>query len=133
MILPYEKIAYGWMAGWPYRRTCFQQCSTVYTLITMGVTRCLQPQHYNCGMYVTTAYVCSSNKSKNVLKFLRKYINTHGHPRNLQMDQATGFFSNEIQNFCNYEGHQISSKGSSRNGNGRTNNCVDKNYVLTCL
>ena len=51
-----------------------------------------------------SAYVCSSNKSKNVLKFLRKYINTHGHPRKLHMDQATGFFSKEIQNFCNYEG-----------------------------
>ena len=32
-----------------------------------------------------SAYFCSSNKSKNVLKFLRKYINTHGHPRKLHM------------------------------------------------
>ena len=54
-----------------------------------------------------SAYVCSSNKSKSVLKFLRKYINTHGHPRKLHMDQATGFFSNEIQNFCNYEGIEL--------------------------
>ena len=46
-----------------------------------------------------SAYVHSSIKSENVLKFLRKYINTHGHPRKLHMDQATGFFSNEIQNF----------------------------------
>ena len=54
-----------------------------------------------------SAYVCSSNKSKNVLKFLRKYINTHGHPRKLHMDRATGFFSKEIQNFCNYEGFEL--------------------------
>ena len=54
-----------------------------------------------------SAYVCSSNKSKNVLKVLRKYINTHGHPRKLHMDQATGFFSNEVQNFCNYEGIEL--------------------------
>ena len=39
-----------------------------------------------------SAYVCSSNKSKNVLKFLKKYINTHGHPKKLYMDQLTGFF-----------------------------------------
>ena len=43
-----------------------------------------------------SAYVCSSNNSKNVFKFPRKYINTHGHPRKLHMDQATGFFSKEI-------------------------------------
>ena len=54
-----------------------------------------------------SAYVCSSNKSKSVLKFLRKYINTHGHPRKWHMDQATEFFSNEIQNFCNYEGIEL--------------------------
>ena len=54
-----------------------------------------------------SAIVCSSNKSKNVSKFLRKYINTNGQPRKLHMDQATGFFSNEIQNFCNYEGIEL--------------------------
>ena len=54
-----------------------------------------------------SAYDCSTNKPKNLLKFLRKYINTHGHPRKLHMGQATGFFSNEIQNFCNYEGIEL--------------------------
>ena len=53
------------------------------------------------------ANVCSSNKYKNVIKFLRKYIDTHGHPRKLHMDQAAGFFSNENQNFCNYEGIEL--------------------------
>ena len=58
-----------------------------------------------------SAIVCSSKKSKNVLKFLRKNINTHGHPRKLHMDQATGFVSNEILNFCNYKGiEQIKSQ-----------------------
>ena len=33
-----------------------------------------------------SAYVCSYKKTKNVLKFLRKYINTHEHPRKLHMD-----------------------------------------------
>ena len=61
-----------------------------------------------------SAYVCSSNKSKNVLKFLRKYINTNGHPRKLHMDQATGFFSNEIQNECRpFQRHSIVSTGCS--------------------
>ena len=48
-----------------------------------------------------SAYVFSSNKPKNVLKFLRKHIDIHGHPRKPHMDQASEFFSNEILNFCN--------------------------------
>ena len=54
--------------------------------------------HY---LHWPSAYVCSSNESKIELKFLRKYINTHGHPSKLHTDQPTGFFSNKIQNFCN--------------------------------
>ena len=82
------------------------------------------------------AYVCSSNKSKNVLKFLRKYINTHGHPRKLHMDQATGFFSNEIQNFCNYEGIElIKSPVRDHRATGLVERTIGpiKNYVLTYL
>ena len=83
-----------------------------------------------------SAYVCSSNKSKTVLKFLRKYINPHGHPRKLHMDQATGFFSNEIQNFCNYEGIELI-KSPVRDHRAtrmvkRTIGSI-KNYVLTYL
>ena len=55
----------------------------------------------------SSAYVFSSNKSKNVLKFLRKYINTHGHSRKLHMDQAAGFFSKDILKFCNYAGNEF--------------------------
>ena len=43
-----------------------------------------------------SAYVCSSNISKNVFKFLKKYIATNGHPRKLHMDQGSGLFSNKI-------------------------------------
>ena len=83
-----------------------------------------------------SAYVCSSNKSKNVLKFLMKYINTHGHPRKLHMDQATGFFSNEIQNFCNYEGIElIKFPVRDHRATGMVERTIGsiKNYVLTYL
>ena len=83
-----------------------------------------------------SAYVCSSSKSKNVLKFLRKYINTHGHPRKLHMDQATGFFSNDIQNFCNYEGIElIKSPVKDHRAAGMVKKTIGstKNYVLTYL
>ena len=83
-----------------------------------------------------SAYVCSSNKSKNVLKFLRKYINTHGHPRKLHMDQATGFFSNKIQNFCNYKGIELlKSLVKDHRATGMVERAIGsiKNYVLTYL
>ena len=83
-----------------------------------------------------SAYVCSSNKSKNVLKFLRKYKNTHGHPWKLHMDQATGFFSNDIQNFCNYEGIElIKSPVKDHRATGMVERTIGsiKNYVLTYL
>ena len=83
-----------------------------------------------------SAYVCSSNKSKSVLKFLMKYINTHGHPRKLHMDQATGFFSNEIRNFCNYEGIELNkSPIRDHRATGMVERNIEsiKNYVLTYL
>ena len=83
-----------------------------------------------------SAYVCSSNKSKNVIKFLRKYINTHGNPRKLHMDQPTGFFSYEIQLFCNYEGIElIKSPVKDHRAMGMVERTIEsiKNYVLTYL
>ena len=83
-----------------------------------------------------SAYVCLSNKSKNVLNFLRKYINTHGHPRKLHMDQAFGFFSNEIQSFCNYEGIElIKSSVKDHRATGIVKRTIGsiKNYLLTYL
>ena len=44
----------------------------------------------------SSAYICSSNKSKIVLKFVRKNIITHGQTKKLQKDQAAGFFSKDI-------------------------------------
>ena len=79
-----------------------------------------------------SAYVCSSNKSKDVLKFLRKYINTHGHPRKLHMD----FFSNCIQSLCNYGGIElIKSPVKDHRATGMVERTIGsiKNYVLTYL
>ena len=72
-------------------------------------------------LYWPSAYVCSSNKSKNVLKFLKKYINTHGHPRKLHRDQAAGFFSKKqfkLLLLRGYRTYKIPGKGSSRNWYG---------------
>ena len=83
-----------------------------------------------------SAFVCSSNKSKNVLKFLRKYINTHGHPTKLHIDQATGFFSSDIQNFCKYEDNElIKSPVRDHCPTGMIERTIGsiKNYVLTYL
>ena len=43
------------------------------------------------------ASVCSSNNSRIVLKFLRKYIATHRHSLKPQMDQASWFFSKKSE------------------------------------
>ena len=34
-------------------------------------------------------------------------MDTHGHPSKLHMDQASGYFLNEILSFCNYEGIEL--------------------------
>ena len=52
------------------------------------------------------------------------------------MDQATGFFSNEIQNFCNYEGIElIKSPVRDHRATGMVERTIGsiKNYVLTYL
>ena len=52
------------------------------------------------------------------------------------MDQATGFFSNEIQNFCNYEGMElIKSPVRDQRATGMVERTIGsiKNYVLTYL
>ena len=84
----------------------------------------------------SSAYVYSSNKSKKVLKFLKKYINTHWHPRKLHMDQSTVFFSNEIQKFFNYEGIDfLKSPVRDHRATGMVKRTIGsiKNYVLTYL
>ena len=52
------------------------------------------------------------------------------------MDQATGFFSNEIQNFCNYEGIElIKSPVKDHRATGMVERTIGsiKSYVLTYL
>ena len=124
-----RKLFCWWMAAWPYRRTCHQQYWTDYTttILKKDVGDTYVPRERNdlvqLDFWVPLTYVhgrkkyllmatdifshwpsacaCSSNKSKKVLRFLRKYINTHSHVRKLHMDQAAGFFSKDIPNFCN--------------------------------
>ena len=52
------------------------------------------------------------------------------------MNQATGFFSNDIQNFCNYEGIElIKSPVKDHRATGKVEKTIGsiKNYVLTYL
>ena len=52
------------------------------------------------------------------------------------MDQATGFFSNEIKNFCNYEGIELTkSPVKDHRAAGMVERTIGsiKNYVLTYL
>ena len=54
------------------------------------------------------------------------------------MDQATGFFSNDIQNFCNYEGIElIKFPVKDHRATGMVESTIGigsiKNYVLTYL
>ena len=52
------------------------------------------------------------------------------------MDQATGFCSNEIQNFCNYEGIELKkSPVKDHRATGMVERTIGsiKNYVLTYL
>ena len=44
-----------------------------------------------------SASVCSSSNSNNVLKYLKMYIDTNGHPRKLHMDKASGFFTKKLE------------------------------------
>ena len=52
------------------------------------------------------------------------------------MDQATGFFSNDIQSFCNYEGIElIKSPVKDHRATGMVERTIGsiRNYVLTYL
>ena len=43
-----------------------------------------------------SAMVCNSNRSAKIVKFLRSYINAHGVPRQIRVDQGTNFMSNSV-------------------------------------
>ena len=51
--------------------------------------------------------VCNSNRSDKIVKFLKSYINTHGVPQQIRVDQGTNFMSKEVRTFCHEEGIEI--------------------------
>ena len=54
-----------------------------------------------------SAMVCNSNRSDKIVKFPRSYINAHGVPRKIRVDQGTNFISKEVRTFCHKEGIEI--------------------------
>ena len=51
--------------------------------------------------------VCGNNRADKILKFFKAYINNHGVPRNIHVDQGTNFMSRDVKAFCNGEGIEI--------------------------
>ena len=91
------------------------------------------------GRYVFSLSVgpcCSSNNSKNLLVFEKKYMTTNGYPRKLLIDQASGFFPNKIKIFCERENVECLKPGvcdcRAKGMVKRTIGCL-KNYVMTYL
>ena len=48
-----------------------------------------------------TAYIYDKANGPNVLKFLDMYIETHGIPRSIRLDQARCLVGNQVKTFCN--------------------------------
>ena len=48
-----------------------------------------------------TAYICDKSNGPNVLNFLDMYIEIHGIPRSIRLDQAKCLFGNQVKTFCN--------------------------------
>ena len=48
-----------------------------------------------------TAYIYEKANGPNVLKFLDMYIETHGIPRSIRLDQAKCLVGNQVKTFCN--------------------------------
>ena len=48
-----------------------------------------------------TAYIYDKANGPNVLKFLDMYIETHGIPRSIRLDQAKCLVGNQVKTFCN--------------------------------
>ena len=78
--------------------------------------------------------ICKKSKSDKVLKFLSKYINTHGVPRKTYMNQGSIFTSKVGKDLCNTEGIEFV---YSPINDHRDTACVErtiggiKNFVLT--
>ena len=54
-----------------------------------------------------SAMVCNKNRSEKILKSLKSYINNHGMPRTIHVDQGTNFMSKDVKTFCHTEGTEI--------------------------
>ena len=54
-----------------------------------------------------SAMVCNSNRSDKIIKFLKEYINAHGVPRQIRVDQGTNFMSKEVRTFCHKQGTPV--------------------------
>ena len=80
--------------------------------------------------------VCSSNNSRKVLSFQKKYIATNKNPRNFHIEQISQFFSNKIQNFCEKEKLELLKSPFETTGNWycrKYNGFSTKKFVITCL
>ena len=81
-----------------------------------------------------SAMVCNSNRSDEIIKFLKAYIIAHGVPRQIRVDQGTNFMSKEVKAFCHEQGIEIL---TSPVNDHRATGCVErtigsiKNSVLT--
>ena len=54
-----------------------------------------------------TAYIYDKANGPNVLKFLDMYIETHGIPRSIRLDQAKCLVGNQVKVFCNKNNIEI--------------------------
>ena len=54
-----------------------------------------------------TAYIYDKANGPNVLKFLDKYIETHGIPRSIRLDQAKCLIGRQVKTFCNKNNIEI--------------------------
>ena len=57
-----------------------------------------------------TAYIYDKATGPNVLKFLDMYIETHGIPRSIRLDQAKCLVGNQVKTFCNKNNIEITCK-----------------------
>ena len=57
-----------------------------------------------------------STSAKKIVKFMRSYIRNHGIPETIRTDQASGFHSDVVKEFCKLRGikHILTAVGDHR-------------------